>query len=128
MYIRYINVYIHTYFMYKFLRMDIYRSSSSDQDGMYMNILIFTFVRINLCVSSCHVGMYMDIFIFECVHINICVCSSQNSPDIGWLRLVGSIKLQVSFAECCLFYGALLQKRPTILSILLTKVTPYLQW
>jgi len=44
---------------------------------------------------------------------------------IGWLRSVGSIKLQVSFAEYSLFYKALLQKRPIILSILLTKATPY---
>ena len=44
---------------------------------------------------------------------------------MGWLRSVGSIKLQVSFAEYCLFYRALLQKRPVILSILLTKATPY---
>ena len=42
-----------------------------------------------------------------------------------WLGLVGSIKLQVSFAEYRLFYRALLQKRPIILSILLTKATPY---
>ena len=44
---------------------------------------------------------------------------------IGWLQLVGSIKLQVSFAEYCLCCRALLQKRPVILSILLTKATPY---
>ena len=31
---------------------------------------------------------------------------------IGWLRLVGSLKLQVSFAEYPLFYSAHLQKRP----------------
>jgi len=31
---------------------------------------------------------------------------------MGWLRLVGSLKLQVSFAEYRLFYRALLQKRP----------------
>jgi len=31
---------------------------------------------------------------------------------MGWLRLVGSLKLQVSFAEYHLFYRALLQKRP----------------
>jgi len=43
---------------------------------------------------------------------------------MGWLRLVGSIKLQVSFAEYPLFYRALLQKRPIILSILLTEATP----
>jgi len=44
---------------------------------------------------------------------------------MGWLELVGSIKLQVSFAEYRLFYRALLQKRPIILSIPLTVATPY---
>jgi len=44
--------------------------------------------------------------------------------NMGWLRLVGSSKSQVSFAEYRLFYRALLQKRPIILSILLTKSTP----
>jgi len=34
--------------------------------------------------------------------------------DTGWLRLVGSLKLQVSFAEYSLFHRALLQKRPII--------------
>ena len=33
---------------------------------------------------------------------------------MGWLRLVGSIKLQVSFAEYSLFYKALLQRSPII--------------
>jgi len=45
---------------------------------------------------------------------------------MGWLRLVGSIKLQVSFAEYSLFYRVLSQKRPIISSILLTEATPYL--
>ena len=31
---------------------------------------------------------------------------------VAWPRLVGSLKLQVSFAEYSLFYRALLQKRP----------------
>jgi len=43
---------------------------------------------------------------------------------MGRLRLVGSMKLQVSYAEYSLFYEALLQKRPMILSILLTVATP----
>ena len=47
--------------------------------------------------------------------------------SMGWLRSVGSIKLQVSFAEYRLFYKPLLQKRPVILSILLTKATPYVR-
>ena len=33
---------------------------------------------------------------------------------MGWLRSVGSIKSQVSFAEYRLFCRALLQKRPII--------------
>jgi len=33
------------------------------------------------------------------------------SVGMGWLRLVGSLKLFVSFAEYCLFYRALLKKR-----------------
>ena len=33
---------------------------------------------------------------------------------MGWLRLVGSLKLWVSVAEYSLFYRALLQKRPVI--------------
>jgi len=44
---------------------------------------------------------------------------------MGWPRLVGSLKLQVSFAEYSLFYRALLQKRPIILRSLLIVATPY---
>jgi len=45
-----------------------------------------------------------------------------------WLRLVGSLKLQVSFAEYSLFYRALLRKRPTILRSLRIVATPYDSW
>jgi len=54
-----------------------------------------------------------------------CVCLILN-VYMGWLRLVGSLKLQVSFAEYRLFYRVLLQKRPTILRSLLVEATPYL--
>jgi len=43
---------------------------------------------------------------------------------MGWLRLVGSLELQVSFPEYCLFYRALLQKRPIFLRSLLIVATP----
>jgi len=46
--------------------------------------------------------------------------------DMGWLRFVGSLKLQVSFAEDSLFYRALLQKRPIILRKLPIVATPYI--
>jgi len=45
--------------------------------------------------------------------------------DMGWLRLVGSLKLQFSLTEHHLFYLALLQKRPTILRSLQVLATPY---
>ena len=45
--------------------------------------------------------------------------------DMGWLRLVGSLKLYVSLPEYSLFYRALLQKRLLILSSLLIIATPY---
>ena len=45
--------------------------------------------------------------------------------DMGWLRLVASLNLQVSFAEYRLFYRALLQKRPMILRSLLIVAIPY---
>jgi len=41
-----------------------------------------------------------------------------------WLRLVGPLKLQVSFAEYSLFYRALLQKRPITARSLLIVATP----
>jgi len=46
-------------------------------------------------------------------------------PSMGWVRIVGSFKLQVSFAEYSLFYRALLQKRPMILRSQLIVATPY---
>ena len=58
---------------------------------------------------------------------------AQTSPkrskyqNMEWLRLVGSLKLQVSLAEYSLFYRALLQKRPIILRSLLIVATPYLR-
>jgi len=44
---------------------------------------------------------------------------------MGWLQLVGSFKLSVSFAEYRVFYRAILQKRPVILRSLLIVATPY---
>jgi len=45
--------------------------------------------------------------------------------DMEWLRLVGSLKMKVSFAEYRLFYRVLLQKRFIILRSLLIVATPY---
>jgi len=44
---------------------------------------------------------------------------------MGWLRLVGSLKLQVSFAKESYKRDDILQKRPIILRSLLIVATPY---
>jgi len=49
-----------------------------------------------------------------------------HKPYMGWLQLVGSIKLLVSFAKETYKRDDILQKRPIILSILLTVATPYM--
>ena len=48
------------------------------------------------------------------LHKFLCVRYHKNL-FMGWLQLVGSLKLQVYFAEYRLFYRSLLQKRPIIL-------------
>ena len=45
--------------------------------------------------------------------------------DMGWLRLVGSLKLYVSFAKEPYQRDYILQKRPIILRSLLSVATPY---
>ena len=47
------------------------------------------------------------------------------SAYYGVATVIRIDKIQVSFAEYRLFYRSLLQKRPIILSILLTVASPY---
>ena len=47
---------------------------------------------------------------------------------MGWLRLVGSLKLQVSFAKEPYKRDYVLHKRPIILRRLLIVATPYYKW
>ena len=53
------------------------------------------------------------------------MCDMTHICDMWWLRLVGSFKIWVSFAEYRLFDRALLQKRPITLWSLLIVATPY---
>jgi len=113
---------------------------------VYICVCVYVYVcvcvYVNVCVSlsprvcaSLHitsqlllsllglVDMYMCVCVWmcTCVSLSLRVCVSHCALPMGWLRWVGSIKLWVSFAEYRLFYRALLQKRPVILSILLTE-------
>ena len=91
---------------------------------------IYTYISVIrvccMCVTSvlfCPLHVWLDSFIRVTWLCH--PCDRTRSNAMGWLRLVGSIKLQVSFAEYFPFYQALLQKKPTIWSILLTEATPY---
>jgi len=65
------------------------------------------------------------------VHTDVCVCEREHmsSAIIGmrWLRLVGSLKLKVSFAKELYKRVYILQKRPIILISLLIVATLYQQ-
>jgi len=73
--------------------------------------------------------LYTYIHIYTCMYIYLYVLRTYASADngMGWLQLVGSLKLDVSFVEYRLFYRVLLQKRPILLRSLLIVATPYVQ-
>jgi len=54
------------------------------------------------------------------------VLTAPRGLGMGWLRLVGSLKLYVSFAKEPYKRDYILQKRPMILRSLLIVATPYL--
>jgi len=76
---------------------------------------------IHICIVDIYLYKYRYVSVY---HISVCG-DCANSSDVGWLRLVGSIQLQVSFAKESYKRDDILQKRHIILSILLTVATPY---
>ena len=79
-------------------------------------------VYCSVCYSVC-----LDYFLWS-NKSNIQRCSACcRVCGMGWLRLVGSLKLYVSFAEIRLFYRVFLQKRPIILKSLLIVANLFLE-
>jgi len=85
-----------------------------------------------LCLWLCFCPPMDITSIYLCPRLSVSVSVSvsvsgsvSGSASMGWLRLLGSSKLQVSSAEYRLFYRALLQKRPINLRSLLIVATPY---
>ena len=77
-------------------------------------------MHLSLCVWS-YIYIYIYMYMYQC----ICVCNVEMTwYDMGWLRLVGSLKLQVSFAKEPYTRDDILQKRPIILRSLLIEATP----
>ena len=57
--------------------------------------------------------------------ISPCSCIQECVTHKGWLRVVGSLKIYVSFAKEPYKRDDILQKRPMILKSLLIVATPY---
>ena len=57
---------------------------------------------------------YVYVHVHVHMHGHVRVDAHVSNTHIGWLRLVGSIKLQVSFAKEPYERDAILQKTPTI--------------
>jgi len=85
--------------------------------------------RARVCVCVCvwereRVWVCVCVWVYMCVRMHR-VVNNNASCVMGWLWLVGSIKLQVSFAKEPYKRDYILQKRPVLLSILMTVATPY---
>ena len=68
-----------------------------------------------------YTNMSITIYLCTCMKRSISICIIH----MGWLRLVGSLKLYVSFAKELYKRDDILQKRPIILRSLLVVATPY---
>ena len=84
------------------------------------------YIQIRMDPQWSHRNMYMHVRTY--IHIRIDVHTNQNGPAVVTQKHVHvhqnvhPLKLKVSFAEYPFFYRALLQKRPIILSSLLTHI------
>ena len=103
------RVYMRTMYVSKCAHRDICVHVSVCKACVYMRgeCLYMLNERADQCVC-----MYACMCLYICAHmsVSVCNCLRMYQRDIGWLRLVGSLESQLSFAEYCLFYRALLQK------------------
>jgi len=128
------DVCIHTYMCLRFTPCSNNPFTYSICICMYLFVGVCIYTYMCLWFASCPnysftYSMYINICI--CVCLSMCVCKytymclqSTISPDMGWLRLVGSSKLQVSFAKEPYKRDYILQKKPVILRSLLIVATP----
>ena len=108
----YVYIYICIYIcMYK-----VIEKEEQLQTNIQKAVTICMYTPICMCIH-----IYMKIYV--CTYIQ----EAEALIDMGQLRLVGSIKVQVFWAEYRLFHRALLQKRPMTLRSLLIVATPYIK-
>jgi len=115
------NTHIHTRrYMYIQTRTYIsYEYTSTFTDIMYLSVHTHKYNAYTNTHIHAHRYMYIQ------THTFISYEYTSTCTDMGWPQLVGSLKLQVFFAEYSLFYRALLQKRPIISRSLLIIAAQY---
>jgi len=147
----YVSVYIYQYeyaCVYIYTHKDIYivwgwcHKVCRAIDNRYDKyVCLYIYVNMGVCVCI-HTDIYIAVgrchgactYKYVCVHIYIhrdtyiavgrCHEMHRAIEHMGWLWLVGSIELFVSFAKEPYKRDDILQKRPMILSILLIVATP----
>jgi len=110
-----------------------------DMTSLYATSLLYMWHDFFICgITSAytpwHVLLWHDVFTSDMspsrvtwlfhAWLDFSTSNMTSAYDMGWLRFVRSLKLQVSFAEYCLFYRALLQRRLIILRSLIIVATP----
>ena len=97
---------------------------------MRASILASLCVCLSICLSICR-SVCLSVCLCQCL---VCLSAflymrstggGDWNQDMGWLSLVGSLKLQVSFEKEPYKRGDVLRKRPVILKSLLIVATPY---
>jgi len=96
----------------------------------HVNVCVYVYGYVCVYVSVyVHMSKSVYICVYVCVNVRRCVCVCVYVCALhtlmGWLRSVGSLKLQVSFAKEPYKRDYFLQKRPIILRSLLIVATPY---
>jgi len=105
----YICIYLTYIYVYVYLYTYMYISNSRGRRG-----------PIYMYISNIHICIYIFIHLYT----NMCASTCRHSP-MGWLRLVGCLKIQVSFAKETYKRDLYSAKRHIFLSILLIVATPY---
>ena len=98
---------------------------------MCWRMIFFLFFSFFFSFSFSSTGLVlcwrMFFFSFICRVLKIVRCAFREELGMGWLRVVGSLKLQVSFAKEPCKRDYILQKKPITLRSLQIVATPYLR-
>jgi len=104
------------------------------------------YIDTHTCTIHVYAHMYVYSYMYICIFIHLKYTLARNNSylfiqmymyihtsevpgrytDMGWLRLAGSLKLQVSFAKEPYETDDILQKRPIIIRSLLIEATTYI--